>query len=52
VLEHLGGKIAHDGTDLDMEVLQHDVGLPAADKLDDVVIDLCAQECHCTASMK
>jgi hypothetical protein len=43
VLEYFGGKFAHDGAGLDMEVSHHDVRLPAADELD-VVIDLCAQE--------
>jgi hypothetical protein len=35
-----------------MEVSQHDVRLPEANELDDVVIDLCAHERHGTASMK
>jgi hypothetical protein len=52
MLEHLRGKVAHDGTDLNMDVSHHDVGLPAADELDDVVIDLCAQDCRGTASTK
>jgi hypothetical protein len=50
VLEHLGGKVVHDGTGLDMEVLQHDAGLPASDVLDDVFIDLCPHEGHVTTS--
>jgi hypothetical protein len=37
---------------LGMELSQHDVRLPAADELDDVVIDLCAQECHVTIGMQ
>jgi hypothetical protein len=52
MLEHLGGKVAHDGTELDTEVSHHDFGLPSANDLYDVGIDLCTHECHGTASTK
>jgi hypothetical protein len=48
VLEHFGRNVAHDGMGLDMEVSQYDVGLPVANALDDVAIDLCVHECHAT----
>jgi hypothetical protein len=50
MLKHLGSNVAHDGMGLDMEVSQHDLGLPTVDGIDDTVIELCSQECYATAS--
>ena len=44
--EHSGSETAHDRLGLDMKVAQHLVGAPAADKTDDVGIDLGAKKGH------
>jgi hypothetical protein len=44
--EHTGGKMAHDGFGLDVQVSEHLVRLPAAQESDTVRIHVSAQEGH------
>ena len=44
--KHAGREIAHDRLCLDMEVSQHFIGAPAAEELNDVGINLGAQQGH------
>jgi len=46
MLEHVDCKIPHDGLSLDVEVLHHGVGLPVAQKLNEVGVNMGTEECH------
>ena len=42
-LQHGAGEVAHQGTGLEMEVAQHDIGAPAANQLNDTCVDAATQ---------
>jgi hypothetical protein len=46
VEQHAGGKVAHYGFSLDMQISKHLVGAPASEEADDIGVHLCAQEGH------
>ena len=47
--EHLGGKVAHDGFRLDMEVAKHFVRAPSSKEADTVSVHIGAKESHCAS---
>ena len=51
-IQHSGCETAHDRLGLNMEVPKHLVRSPAADKTDDVGVNLGAKECHGASSTK
>jgi hypothetical protein len=46
MIEHLGGKVAHDGLGLEVEVMKHFVKPPTAKQLDDIGVHMCTKKCH------
>jgi len=42
--QHVGSKITHDRFGLDIQIIQHGVGVPAAQQLDDVAINMGAEK--------
>ena len=43
-MEHASGEVRHEGSGLQVEVTEHFVGSPSAQKADDVGIDVGAEE--------
>ena len=44
--DHGWGEVHHERVGLKVQVAQHFIGAPAANKLDDVGINLSAEQCH------
>ena len=49
---HGRGEVPHKRVGLEVQVAQHLIGAPAADKLNDVGIDLSAEQCHSATRAK
>jgi hypothetical protein len=45
-LEHEACKVAHDGLDLEVKVLEHFVGIPASNEVDYVSVNVSKEEGH------
>ena len=49
--DHEGGQVHHKGVSLEMEVLQHFIRAPVANKFDDISVNAATEQCHGTASL-